>query len=51
MKVIFAITDANGDGALSLEEIAAVEKRVFAAMDTNKDGKVTPQEFQAFMRE
>lgn len=51
MKMIFAITDADGDGALSFEEVTAVHQRVFASMDSNKDGKVTAEELQAFMRE
>ena len=48
MKVLFAIADANGDGALSFEEMMVVHKRIFESMDTNKDGKVTPEEMQAF---
>lgn len=48
MKVIFAIIDTNGDGALSFDEIAAVHKRVFDVVDANKDGKVTMEELQAF---
>ncbi len=56
---IFEHADANGDGAVSLEEMqAAVDERVdehharasehmemmFAAMDTNEDGLVTREE-------
>ena len=48
MKIMFAIVDANGDGALSFEEIMTVHKRVFDAADSNKDGKVTQEEMQAF---
>lgn len=50
MKIMFAIVDTDGDGALSFEEVTAVHKRIFDAVDTNKDGKVTPDEIQAFMR-
>jgi hypothetical protein len=49
-KVMFAIADANGDGGLSFEEVTTIHRRVFDRMDANKDGKVTPEEFQAFMR-
>jgi hypothetical protein len=51
MKVMFAIVDTNGDGALSFEEITAAHKRIFDKVDANKDGKVTPEEAQAFARE
>lgn len=49
LKIIFAIADTNGDGALSFEEVTALHKRIFDAMDTNKDGKVTLEEIEAFM--
>src|SRR3954469_23577699 len=51
MKVMFAIVDTNGDGALSFEEVMAVHKRIFDRIDANKDGKVTLEELQTFMRE
>src|SRR5829696_2356394 len=51
MKVMFAIADTNGDGALSFEEVKTVHKRIFDRVDANKDGKVTPEEMQTFMRE
>lgn len=51
MKIMFAIADVDGDGALSFEEVAAIHKRIFNKIDTNKDGKVTLEEIQAFMRE
>ena len=51
MKVMFAIADADGDGALSFEEVTAIHKRIFDSVDANKDGKVTAEELQAFMRE
>ena len=51
MKVMFAIIDTNGDGALSFEEVMAVHKRIFDRIDANKDGKVTLEEMQTFMRE
>jgi hypothetical protein len=51
MKVMFAIADVNGDGALSFEEVTTMHKRIFDNVDANRDGKVTPMEFQAFMRD
>jgi hypothetical protein len=51
MKFMFAIADADGDGALSFQEVTTIHKRIFDAVDVNKDGKVTPQEVQSFMRE
>ena len=51
MKIMFAIADTNGDGALSFEEVTAIHKRIFDAVDADKDGKVTPDEIQAFMRQ
>ncbi|MDF2973330.1 MAG: EF-hand protein [Microvirga sp.] len=51
MKVVFAIADTSGDGALSFEEVTAVHKRIFDRVDLNKDGKVTVDELQTFTRE
>lgn len=51
IKIMFAIADTDGDGALSFEEITAIHKRIFDQVDANKDGKVTSEEVQAFMRE
>jgi Ca2+-binding EF-hand superfamily protein len=51
MKIMFAIVDTNGDGALSFEEVAAIHKRIFDRVDANKGGKVTPEEVQIFIRE
>jgi hypothetical protein len=50
MKVMFAIADTDGDGALSFQEVEAIHKRVFDTIDANKDGKVTPEEVQAFLQ-
>ncbi len=49
VKVMFAIADQNGDGALSFEEVAAIHQRIFNAVDVNNDGQVTIEEVQAFM--
>lgn len=51
MKIMFAIADTDGDGALSFEEVTAIHKRIFDKVDANKDSKVTVEEFQSFMRE
>ena len=51
MKIMFAIADTDGDGALSFEEVMAIHKRIFDKVDSNSDGKVTLAEVQAFMRE
>jgi hypothetical protein len=50
MKVMFAVADVDGDGALSFEEVTTIHKRIFDKVDADKDGKVTPEEVQAFMR-
>jgi hypothetical protein len=51
MKVLFAIADADGDGALSFEEVTVIHKRIFDGVDADEDGKVTAEEVQAFLRE
>jgi hypothetical protein len=51
VKIMFAIADSDGDGAISFEELTAIHKRVFNAVDANNDGKVTPEEMQAFMQD
>lgn len=51
MKIMFAVADGDGDGALSFEEVTAIHKRIFDKADANKDGKVTPEEMQGFIRD
>lgn len=51
MKIMFAIADQDGDGALSFEEVTNIHRRVFNAIDANRDGKVTPEEFRNFMQD
>ncbi|WEX76625.1 EF-hand domain-containing protein [Sinorhizobium numidicum] len=51
MKIMFAITDADNDGALSFEEISTIHRRIFDKVDVNRDGKVTPDEIQTFIRD
>lgn len=50
MKIMFAVADTDGDGALSFEEVMAVHKRIFDTVDANKDGKVTLDEMRTFMQ-
>jgi len=48
MKVLFAIVDADGDGALTLDEINDFHSRIFNAVDQNGDGAVTMEEIEDF---
>jgi EF hand len=48
MRMMFALTDADGDGTISLQEFHAAHERIFKAMDTDKDGPLTLEEIQAF---
>ncbi|MGV6840398.1 MAG: EF-hand domain-containing protein [Planktomarina sp.] len=54
-KPAFSDMDANGDGALTADEIQAfVQSKAadrFAAMDTNDDGAVTSEEMMAHIEE
>ncbi len=38
--------DTNGDGAISLDEIAAEQDRLFVAADVDGDGKLSVEEFR-----
>jgi hypothetical protein len=49
LRMMFALTDTDSDGTISLQEFQAVHERIFKAMDTNKDGKLTLEEMQAFL--
>lgn len=51
MRIVFAIADQDGDGALSFEEVSAIQKRIFDALDVDEDDTVTPDELQSFMRD
>ena len=50
MRMLFILTDTDGDGTISLQEFQAAHERIFKAMDANKDGVLTLQEIQEFMR-
>jgi hypothetical protein len=45
---VAAVMDADGDGALSLEEVQEAHARIFNHVDADDDGRVTPEEMQAF---
>ncbi len=35
-KIMFAIVDRDGDGALSFEEVTAIHKRIFDKVNANR---------------
>ncbi|WP_245436618.1 EF-hand domain-containing protein [Mesorhizobium tamadayense] len=48
MRIMFAIVDADGDGALSQTEVQDFIGRIFNAVDENGDGSVDMEEIQSF---
>ena len=48
MRLLFAVVDGDGDGALSLEEVQDFHARIFAAVDADSDGLVDMDEILAF---
>lgn len=48
MRILFAIVDADGDGALSLAEIQDFHARIFDAADEDGDGRLDMDEIGAF---
>ena len=48
MRIVFAVADADGDGALSLAEVQDLQGRIFKAVDDNGDGKVDMIEIEQF---
>lgn len=48
MRLMFAIVDADGDGALSLQEVNGFHARVFNAVDENGDGSIDMSEIREF---
>lgn len=49
MPDLLTRADANGDGAVSKDEVDAFRKAEFARMDTNHDGFVSDDEMKAFI--
>lgn len=49
MRMMFIIADADGNGALSLQEVQTIHERIFNAVDADDDGEVTMEEMQSFM--
>ncbi|MER9658647.1 EF-hand domain-containing protein [Mesorhizobium sp. M0159] len=48
MRMMFAIVDADGDGAVSQSEVQDFVGRIFNAVDENGDGSVDMQEIRSF---
>jgi hypothetical protein len=48
MRIMFAIVDANGDGAVSQTEVQDFVGRIFNAVNENGDDSVDIQEIQSF---
>jgi len=48
MPMMFVMMDTDSDGAVSLEEMQAVHKRMFDLVDVDKDGKITAEEMKEF---
>jgi Ca2+-binding EF-hand superfamily protein len=46
--MMFAVVDADGDGALSLSEVQDFHGRIFNAVDQNGDGAVEMEEIESF---
>ncbi|RWB70429.1 MAG: EF-hand domain-containing protein [Mesorhizobium sp.] len=49
MRLMFALLDTDGDGALSENEVQDTVGRIFNAIDQNGDGKIDLDEIQAFL--
>lgn len=46
--MMVVMMDANGDGALSLDEFQAMHARMFKHLDANHDGQISADELNAF---
>jgi hypothetical protein len=50
MRIMFALIDADGDGALSREEVQEALDRIFNQIDADGDGRLTMEEIRTFYR-
>lgn len=50
MMMLFTMIDTNGDEALQLEEMQAVQQRFFNRMDDDGNGSVSLEEMQTFAK-
>jgi hypothetical protein len=48
MRLMFALADDDGDGAVSLKEFGAANAKVFKHIDADHDGKATRAEIELF---
>jgi hypothetical protein len=48
MRLMLIMVDADGDGALSLEEVQAVHSRLFRAADADGNGSLSLEEIETF---
>ncbi len=48
LPLMFAIMDADGDGALALQEVQDIHARIFRHVDADGNGRVTKEEIAAF---
>jgi hypothetical protein len=48
--LLFALIDADGDRAISLDELQMATERIFRALDSNNDGRVSPDEIAGRLR-
>ncbi|ESW85126.1 calcium-binding EF-hand-containing protein [Mesorhizobium sp. LSJC280B00] len=48
MRMMFAIVDADGDGAVSQSEVQDFVGRIFNAVDEDGDGSVDMKEIRSF---
>jgi Ca2+-binding EF-hand superfamily protein len=48
MRMMFAIVDADGDGALSQTEVQDFVERIFSAVDEDGDDSIHREEIRSF---
>jgi hypothetical protein len=50
MRIVFALMDGDGDGALSRQELQEAHDRIFNHIDADNDDRVTIEEIRSFYR-